>query len=363
MSEQAQTQMVPRAETARIVPVGNEGNFVNWLDVDRFEHVQRIAKVFAEASLVPQQYRGKIADCIIGVQMALRLHVDPFMFLQNTYVVHGRPGMEAKLAIALVNERGPFDGPVKWKFSGEAQSDDWACTAYATHRKTGDVCEATVTWKMVKAEGWLAKDGSKWKSMPEMMFRYRSATFLARLYCPEVLMGMNTTDELEDVGRTIVIEPSKPPLADPDAFADPPRNAHDNGNANDNGGKNEAAKAPQGENSAEANPQPTGDAQASQDAQADADAEQQPTEPAAPPKRRRRQVEPAAAAEQPAQDGRKVKVYTSHKPPRDWIERLAAAGFRGSATQTTWIAPYNDEAYALAEHVADEPWCVETRYE
>ena len=97
-------------------PAGSDASFVNWLDVDRFNHVQRIAKVFAESNLVPEQYRGKVADCIIAAQMAFRLQVDPFMFMQNTYVVHGRPGMEAKLAIALVNERGPFEGPIQWRF-------------------------------------------------------------------------------------------------------------------------------------------------------------------------------------------------------------------------------------------------------
>jgi hypothetical protein len=52
---------------------------------------------------------------------------------------------------------------------------------------------------MVKAENWLDKAGSKWKTMPEQMFKYRCAAFFARTYCPEVLNGLQTVEELRDV--------------------------------------------------------------------------------------------------------------------------------------------------------------------
>lgn len=176
----------------------------NWMDSARFDQVQRVAKVFAESNAVPEHYRGKLADCIIGIQMAFALGLPhPLQFFQNSYVVAGKPGMEAKFVIAMINTRGPFDGPVDWRFSGERETDSWTCTAFAQHKKTGRVCETSVDWKMVKAEGWLAKNGSKWKTMPEMMFRYRSAAFLARLYCPEVLMGLSTVDELHDISDQI----------------------------------------------------------------------------------------------------------------------------------------------------------------
>jgi hypothetical protein len=53
---------------------------------------------------------------------------------------------------------------------------------------------------MAKAEGWLDKNGSKWKTMPEQMLMYRAATFFCRVYCPEVLAGVQTVDEIIDVG-------------------------------------------------------------------------------------------------------------------------------------------------------------------
>lgn len=51
---------------------------------------------------------------------------------------------------------------------------------------------------MVKAEGWLDKSGSKWKTMPDQMFQYRSASFFGRIYAPDVLNGMHSVEEIKD---------------------------------------------------------------------------------------------------------------------------------------------------------------------
>ncbi|MCK5617152.1 hypothetical protein KAR91_85605 [Candidatus Pacearchaeota archaeon] len=179
---------------ARLV-TQDDSEFNTLLDTAKFDQMYRVAKIFAASDLVPKQYKGKPADSFIAIQMSLRLGVDPMMVMQNTYVVHGTPGMEGKLVIALINKNGPFDAPVQWKFEGQGKMRK--CTAYGNLVKGGGVCEAVVDWKMVEDEGW--DKNSKWKTMPDLMFRYRSASFLGRLYCPEVLMGMQTVDEIIDV--------------------------------------------------------------------------------------------------------------------------------------------------------------------
>jgi hypothetical protein len=70
----------------------------------------------------------------------------------------------------------------------------------ATDKATGEVLEGpTVSLEMAKAEGWLTKTGSKWVTMPELMLKYRAAAFFGRLYAPEVLMGMQTSEEVIDI--------------------------------------------------------------------------------------------------------------------------------------------------------------------
>ncbi len=175
----------------------DNSDFACFLDTAKFNQLWRVSQVFAASQLVPMHYQKQPNNCFVAMQMAIRLDVDPMMFMQNTFVIQGKPGMESKLVIALINARGPFDGPIQWKFSGTG--DTRACTAYAKHKTTGEVCQATVTWEMATKEGWTTKSGSKWKTMPDLMFQYRSAAFLGRLYCPECLMGMRTVDELIDI--------------------------------------------------------------------------------------------------------------------------------------------------------------------
>lgn len=189
--------MVEKRPTIAPLPVIDSGEFAELLDTNRFAQIQRVAALFAESDLVPAVFQGKPANCAVALQMAFRMRVDPMMLMQNMYIVAGRPGIEAKLAIALINSRGPFKGPLQWRFDGTG--DDRTCYCYAIHRATDQKCEAAVPWRMVVAEGWLSKSGSKWKTMPEIMFQYRSAMFLGRLYCPEVLLGLPTNDELHDI--------------------------------------------------------------------------------------------------------------------------------------------------------------------
>ena len=62
-----------------------------------------------------------------------------------------------------------------------------------------------VDWRMVKAEGWDSKNGSKWKTMPEVMFHYRAAAFWVRIFAPDCALGMQTAEEIIDVGKAQVV--------------------------------------------------------------------------------------------------------------------------------------------------------------
>lgn len=196
MSEK-ETQIQKRTEDKDKLVSVDDSSFSSLMDTARFEHLWRVSNLFAKSDLVPTHYKGHPENCMLTCQMAMRLNLEPLMLMQNTYIVHGRPGMEGKLVIALVNTRGPFTGPIEWEFDNE--EDPKKCTAFATHKITGKVCKSTVTWKMVQAEGWDKKEGSKWNTIPAQMFRYRSAVFLARAYCPEVTFGFPTVQELRDI--------------------------------------------------------------------------------------------------------------------------------------------------------------------
>lgn len=164
-----------------------------------FEALQRMARLFASSSLVPDTYKGNaIGNAAIALDMANRMGANPLMVMQNLYVVYGRPAWSAKFLIATLNQSGRFSA-LRYRFQGTEGSDDWGCRAYATELSTGEVLEGPlITIGLAKAEGWYGKNGSKWRSMPELMLRYRAAAWFVSAYAPEIAMGLRTEDEERD---------------------------------------------------------------------------------------------------------------------------------------------------------------------
>ena len=219
------TTAVQVAQPQRIV-VQDDSQFSAMLDTGRFEQLWRIAGIFADSQLVPTHYQKNKSNCFLGLQMAFRLGVDPMMLLQNTYMIGGRPGMESKMIIALINSSGLFEDPLDYEIEGSDPKDQkYRVRAVATRKGTGKVCQGPwIDWGMVKAEGWDGKSGSKWKTIPGQMFYYRAAAFFGRLFCPERLLGMQTKEELEDITaptQAKTIRPRSTDIAARFAKADP----------------------------------------------------------------------------------------------------------------------------------------------
>lgn len=171
----------------------------SFFDLQGFELLQRVAKAFASSSLVPQAYQGNVANCMIALNLAQRLGADELMVMQNLYIVHGNPGWSSKFLIASVNTCGRYES-LRYEWRGNPGAPDFGCRAWTVEKSTGHRLDGVwVDWKMVNAEGWASKSGSKWKTMPEQMFIYRAAAFWQRAYAPEISMGLTTAEELADV--------------------------------------------------------------------------------------------------------------------------------------------------------------------
>lgn len=176
-------------------------------DKNSFEHAQRVAKMLASSDLVPDKFKGNVQNVMIALEMSNRIGASPLMVMQNLYIVHGKPSWSSSFIIASINASGKFS-PLRFEISGEGEN--LSCYAWAYDLQNNEKCIGpTVTMQMAKDEGWLTKAGSKWKTMPELMIRYRSAAFFGRLFAPEIMMGMQTAEEVNDVQITTVTDEQK----------------------------------------------------------------------------------------------------------------------------------------------------------
>ena len=169
-----------------------------------FALMQRAAQLLCQSTLVPKQYIGNLPNCVVAMNMANRIGADPLMVMQNLYVVHGNPSWSAQFVIACFNQCGRFTS-MRFRWANKPTDpdkipDNWACMAYATEISTGEVIEGpTITIKMAKKEGWYAKSGSKWQSIPELMLMYRAGAWLQRTHAPDISMGLRTAEEEGDI--------------------------------------------------------------------------------------------------------------------------------------------------------------------
>lgn len=196
--------------------------------VKQFEVMQRMAKMYTESTIVPETYKGNIGNCVIALDMAMRMKANPLMIMQNLYIVKGNPSWSSKFLIATINTSGKYSalryrkrnlgkvGKIKYnetvydpvarrntikvnEFDG-TDIDNIECVAYATEISTGEVLESDpITIETAIKEGWYTKSGSKWVTMPSLMLTYRAAAFWQRMYCPEISMGFLTKEEEDDI--------------------------------------------------------------------------------------------------------------------------------------------------------------------
>lgn len=191
-----------------------------------FDHIQRVAKCWSESALIPAVFQKSIPNTVIALDIAQRMGANPLAVMQNLYIVHGKPGWSATFLIATVNTCGRFS-PLRFdlknlgsKTTKGVTYNDSSCVAWTTEKgvelpkgiATLDQARAAgipvlespvVSIEMAILEEWFQKNGSKWKTMPELMLRYRAATFFTRLYAPEFTMGMRTSDEILDSGNVV----------------------------------------------------------------------------------------------------------------------------------------------------------------
>jgi hypothetical protein len=192
----AEQQVEATEEIKFSVMQNNQTDLSTFGNKEGFEHSMRVAKALSVSDLVPAQYKGNISNCLIALDVARRVGASELMVMQNLYIVHGKPAWSSQFLIATLNACRKFS-PLRYE---EDDKNGGRCRGVAIDLSTGERLEGVwVTMEMAAAEKWIDKAGSKWKTMPQLMMRYRAAAFFTRQFAPEVSMGIMTSEEVIDI--------------------------------------------------------------------------------------------------------------------------------------------------------------------
>lgn len=174
--------------------------------------IAKYARYLQSAGVIPERYQGRVSDCMVAIEMAMRFHVPVLVLMCNSYMVHDKLTLEGKFTLALLNLSGKTLGPPKYdikKIDGKIVS----CRCSVVCRETQADVDYTIDRSTVEQNNWEAPRRGKpspWVNVPDLMFRYRSATYLIRAHFPEVLMGIPTRDEMEDVEAAVIASGEAP---------------------------------------------------------------------------------------------------------------------------------------------------------
>ena len=163
---------------------------------DTFKLAFQMAQGLSQSTLVPMAFQNNPSNCLIALEQSNRLNISPMAVMQNLYIVQGKPSFSSSFIIGLINASGKYDMELQFD-EEEKDGKPYACTCW-TELNGRKVTGIKITMEMAEKEGWLRKNGSKWQTMPQVMLRYRAASFFSRMNCPELSIGLYSKEELDD---------------------------------------------------------------------------------------------------------------------------------------------------------------------
>lgn len=189
-TENTQTQIVtPKAP----LPMGARG-----VELESFEALWRFAQCVAASPFAPKGME-KAEAIVPAIQLGLELGLSPMAALQNVAVINGRPGIYGDAALALVRASGKCDSYTqKWEGEGETRK------ATVISKRVGEEA-LTHSFSVADARkaGLWGKQGP-WTQYPDRMLLFRARGFNLRDNFGDVLKGLSTTEELQDLPEKIV---------------------------------------------------------------------------------------------------------------------------------------------------------------
>lgn len=181
--------------------------------------ISTFAQIMAQGvSTVPKHLQGNQADCMAVAMQAAQWQMNPFAVAQKTHLINGVLGYEAQLVNAVISRSGvlanrfeyEWYGPwekIIGKFNirkgekGEYRVPGWTM---ADEAGIGIVIRATLKGEDQPRELDLllaqarTRNSTLWADDPRQQLAYLAVKRWARLFCPDVILGVYTPDELED---------------------------------------------------------------------------------------------------------------------------------------------------------------------
>jgi hypothetical protein len=175
----------------------------NWLTATTMEQAMRVADMLAKSTLVPKAYQGQPANVLVAMAYGESFGMQPLQAMQSVAVVNGMPGLYGDGLLAVCRSCS------SWEWMQEAIDGETAiCTA-----KRRNEPEVTATFSVADAKrAQLWGKAGPWTQYPTRMLAMRARAFALRNLYADVLRGMGSAEELQDIPTetpAVQVEPAR----------------------------------------------------------------------------------------------------------------------------------------------------------
>ncbi|QIT28527.1 RecT family recombinase [Raoultella terrigena] len=193
-----------------------------------FNRLLKISEVMANSgNFVPEHYRGKPDSCMAVVMQAARWGMDPFAVAQKTFIVgnSGVLGYEAQLVNAVINTMAPTKDRIHFEWFGawenivgrfvektSSQNKKYIAPGWNLKDEAGVGVRAWATLKgeseprelVLMLSQAQVRNSTLWATDPRQQLAYLAVKRWARLYCPDVILGVYTADEIDEREEKVI---------------------------------------------------------------------------------------------------------------------------------------------------------------
>lgn len=162
-------------------------SFENMAEVLEFAKLMSISR-----QAVPPHCREQPGVCLGITIQAVEWRMSPFAVANKSYVVNDRLSYESQLIHAVVEQRAPITGRLRHEFSGEGGSRK--CRVWAVDQKLNE----ELSYESPAFSDIQPKNSPLWKTKPDLQLYYNTSRDWARVYFPDVILGVYSNDELFD---------------------------------------------------------------------------------------------------------------------------------------------------------------------
>lgn len=163
------------------------------------------SSMLSRSQMVPKNYQNKPEDILVAVQWGYEIGLAPLQALQNISVINGKPSVYGDAAMALV-QASPVCEDVQESIEGDGTSNPVAICRVKRRGRSEVVSKYSV--EDAKRAGLWGKQGP-WSQYPKRMLQMRARGFALRDAFPDVLKGLITAEEAQDMPVDEVI--TRPP--------------------------------------------------------------------------------------------------------------------------------------------------------